>query len=160
MADAIAIAVAPIGAMLTLLALVTGSIWGKPMWGTWWIWDARLTSELILFFLYIGYIVLYRSIPDPTKAAKSAALFAIVGVVDIPIIHYSVYWWNTLHQGATLGKWGQPSMANEMLYPLLSMIIGLSLFVALVAFIRIKTEIIKREQDKHWVKVMVMRWKS
>lgn len=160
MADVIAIAVAPIGAMLTFLALVTGSLWGKPMWGTWWIWDARLTSELILLFLYIGYIALYRSIPDPIKRSKSAALFAIVGVVDIPIIHYSVYWWNTLHQGATITKWGQPAIANEMLYPLLSMIVGLTLFSSFVALIRIKTEIMKREQDKHWVKVMVMRWKS
>lgn len=160
MAEIIASAVAPIGAVITLLALITGSLWGKPMWGTWWIWDARLTSELILLFLYLGYMVLYQSIAEPQVRAKITSLLTLVGVVDIPIIHYSVYWWNTLHQGATITKWGQPSIAPQMLYPLLSMIVGLGLFIAFCTCIRIQTEIIKRNFEKHWVKVMVKKWKS
>ena len=109
-ADVVAISSAPIGASFTLIALVTGSLWGKPMWGTWWVWDARLTSELILLFLYLGVISLYGAIEDKRTASRAVSILALVGVVNIPIIHYSVEWWNTLHQGPTVAKMGKPSM--------------------------------------------------
>ena len=121
LAEVVAISSAPIGASFTFLALVTGSIWGKPMWGTWWVWDARLTSELILLFLYLGVIALYNAIDDKRTAARAVAILALVGVVNIPIIHYSVEWWHTLHQGATIFKFDKPSIAPEMLWPLLMM---------------------------------------
>jgi heme exporter protein C len=156
-ADIVAYAIAPVGAMITALALITGSIWGKPMWGTWWIWDARLTSELILLFLYIGYIALYQSLPEHGMRSKAAAILAIVGFCDIPIIHYSVIWWNTLHQGPTITKLASPSIAPEMLYPLLSMIIALMAYVGTMVCIRAKTEIIKRDQDKTWVQVLLRK---
>ena len=117
LADIIVRTSASIGAWFTFLALVTGSLWGKPMWGTWWIWDARLTSELILLFLYLGVIALQSAIRDRQAAAKAGNLLVLVGVVNIPIIHYSVYWWNTLHQGATLSKFAKPSIDPSMLYP-------------------------------------------
>ncbi len=112
LAHAVAAASAPVGASFTFLALATGAIWGKPMWGTWWVWDARLTSELILLFLYAGVMALRASIDDRDRADRAAAVLALVGVVNLPIIHYSVYWWNTLHQPATLTKIGKPSMAG------------------------------------------------
>ncbi len=149
--DIIAYAIAPLGAFFTLLALLTGAIWGKPMWGTWWIWDARLTSELILLFLYVGYIGLYRAITSPKAAAKACALLALIGIVDIPIIHYSVYWWNTLHQGATISKWGRPTMEFSMLLPLLSMMIGFILYALAIACVRIRTEVLTRESSNRWV---------
>ena len=119
---------APIGAAFTFLALATGSLWGKPMWGTWWVWDARLTSELILLFLYLGYMALQEAIEDRETASKAAAVLALVGVVNIPIIHYSVEWWYTLHQGSTIFKFDKPSIAPEMLWPLLIML-GAYLFL-------------------------------
>ncbi len=154
-ADILSRCAAPMGACFTLCALITGSIWGKPMWGTWWIWDARLTSELILLFLYLGYIGLYQGISDPKIAAKASAILAIVGAVDIPIIHYSVYWWNTLHQGATVAKWGRPAIENSMLIPLLSMIIGFCFYTAAILCVRVRTEILRREGNSRWVNALL-----
>src|SRR6202789_3853306 len=118
MAHAVAAASAPIGASMALLALVTGSLWGKPMWGTYWAWDPRLTSELILLFLYIGVMSLRPAFEDPGRGDRAAALLSIVGVVNVPIIHFSVVWWNSLHQGATVAKLGKPAMPGSMLWPL------------------------------------------
>ncbi|MFI4938107.1 MAG: heme ABC transporter permease [Candidatus Berkiellales bacterium] len=154
-ADTLAFCLAPIGAFFTLIALVTGAIWGKPMWGTWWIWDARLTSELILLFLYLGYLGLYHALTNPKTAAKASAIFALVGVIDIPIIHYSVTWWNTLHQGATIAKWGQPNIAMSMLVPLLAMIFGLAFYTLAILCVRVKTEILRREASNRWVSILV-----
>ncbi len=126
-ADSLAKQCARMGICFTLLALLTGAIWGKPMWGTWWVWDGRLTSELVLFFLYAGVILLRSSMTDAYQAARACALLSIVGVINLPIIHYSVYWWHTLHQQSTLLAWHKPSMATEMLIPLLASILGFSL---------------------------------
>lgn len=141
LADRIAVAIAPLGAMLTGLALVTGSIWGKPMWGTWWIWDARLTSELVLLFLYWGVIALRQAIPDPERGARAAAILAIIGVIDIPIIHFSVEWWHTLHQGASILHLARPSMPAAMFEPLLLMFAGLSAYVVTILCWRTRAEI-------------------
>ncbi len=154
-ADVIAYCVAPIGTFLTLSALVTGAIWGKPMWGTWWIWDARLTSELILLFLYLGYMGLYNAIPHPKTKAKACAILACVGAVDIPIIHYSVYWWNTLHQGATLTQFSRPLIDRAMLYPLLGMLVGFACLILGVLCIRMRAEILEREQHHSWVRCLL-----
>ena len=150
--DVFSVACAPIGALFTFLALATGSIWGKPMWGTWWIWDARLTSELILLFLYCGYIGLHNAIPDSKIAAKACAILAIVGVVDIPIIHFSVTWFQTLHQGATLSKLSAPSLAPQMLWPLLGMLLGFGFYFGAVACTRARSILLNREYDKRWVR--------
>jgi heme exporter protein C len=151
MAHAVAAASAPVGASFTFLALVTGAVWGKPMWGTWWVWDARLTSELILLFLYAGVMALRASIDDRDRADRAAAVLAIVGVVNLPIIHYSVYWWNTLHQPATLTKLGKPSMAGDMLWPLLAMLLGFTLYFGAVLLLRLRAEILRRERDTAWL---------
>lgn len=143
---------APIGASFTFLALVTGSIWGKPMWGTWWIWDARLTSVLILFFLYIGFIALRSVIVDPQSRDRASAVIALVGAINLPIIHYSVIWWNTLHQGPSLSKFAAPSIAPAMLYPLLSMIAAFFLFYLLLVFVRMRNQILQREMKSQWIK--------
>ena len=127
MGDIMARACAPLGASFTFVALATGSLWGKPMWGTWWVWDARLTSELILLFLYLGYIALQSAIEDRRAAARAGAVLAVVGVVNIPIIHYSVEWWSTLHQGATVTKFDKPSIDVSMLIPLLLMALVVAL---------------------------------
>lgn len=147
-ADMIAYSIAPIGAFFTFAALLTGSLWGKPMWGTWWIWDARLTSELILLFLYLGYLGLYQAIPSHKMAAKLGAILAVVGVLDIPIIHYSVYWWNTLHQGATIARFDKPAIDPSMLYPLLAMILGLGLYAGYLVCLRVRAEILMRELER------------
>lgn len=141
LADTVAMVSASLGALFTCLALVTGSIWGRPMWGTWWIWDARLSSELILFFLYMGYIALRSAIPERSQAALAAAVLSLVGVVDIPIIHYSVTWWHTLHQGPTIFKLQTPSIAAEMLYPLLAMLLAFTLYYIAVMLHRVRSEI-------------------
>lgn len=146
-----AAAMAPIGAVFTFIALITGAVWGKPMWGTWWVWDARLTSELILLFLYLGVIALYHAFDDQKTAAKAAGLLAIVGVINLPIIHFSVEWWNTLHQGATITKFEKPSISNEMLWPLLLNIFGFAFFFAAVTMIRLRNEIISKESHRPWV---------
>ena len=152
LAHAAAAAAAGVGAWFTFLALATGSIWGKPMWGTWWVWDARLTSELILLFLYVGLIALRASIDDRERADRAAAVLALVGAVNLPIIHYSVYWWNTLHQGATITKLGKPSIAGAMLWPLLVMIAGFTLYFAAVLMTRWRAEILRRERDASWLR--------
>jgi heme exporter protein C len=157
LAHAIAAASAPIGAWFTFLALATGSIWGKPMWGTWWVWDARLTSELILLFLYLGLMALRASIDDRDRADRAAAVLAIVGIVNLPIIHYSVYWWNTLHQGATITKLGKPSITGDMLWPLLVMLTGFSLYYGAVLMTRWRAEILRRERDASWLRTELAR---
>lgn len=156
LADVFVKAVAPVGLVLTFLALFTGAVWGKPTWGTWWIWDARLTSMLILLFLYGGVIALDRAINDEKSAARAVAVLVLVGVVNIPIIKYSVEWWNTLHQPATLKLTEKPSMSSEMLIPLLLSILGLYLLFGWLACIRMQTEILVREQRTKWVREMVM----
>jgi len=154
-ADLMASVSAPIGAAFTLLALITGSLWGKPMWGTYWVWDARLTSELILLFLYLGFIALQASIEDPRNAARAGAVLAIVGMVNIPIIHYSVEWWSTLHQGATVTKMDKPSIHIDMLIPLLVMAVSFKLYYAASVLMRARGEILRREQNTRWVKEIV-----
>jgi heme exporter protein C len=152
LAEIIAISSAPIGASFTFLALVTGSIWGKPMWGTWWVWDARLTSELILLFLYLGVIALYNAVDDKRTAARATSILALVGVVNIPIIHYSVEWWNTLHQGPTVTKFDTPSIDMRMLIPLLLMAVAFKLFYAFVVLMRSRCEVLQRERNTQWVR--------
>jgi len=144
-------ALAPTGAMFTFLALWTGAFWGKPMWGTWWVWDARLTSELILFFLYIGYIALHSSIDDKRRADRATAILILVGVVNIPIIYYSVEWWNTLHQGASISVKSGSSMASTMLIAILIMTLGFWAYSIAVALARVRSVILERERDTHWV---------
>lgn len=151
---------APIGASFTILALVTGMLWGKPMWGTAWVWDARLTSELILLFLYLAYIMLHLSIPDRAKADRSASLLAIVGVVNIPIIHYSVVWWNTLHQASTISKFSKPSIATEMLWPLIIMILAYTLLFGAFLLKRTAAELAIREKRTRWIQTLILGDKS
>lgn len=155
LADVVAKVVAPIGALFTGLALITGAIWGKPMWGTWWIWDARLTSELILLVIYFGLIGLRQSIPDPTAAAKATSILTLVGVVDIPIIHYSVNWWNTLHQGASLSLFKSPQIAPTMLIPLLIMMLAFASYALLITLLKVRHEILEREHHSTWVQNLV-----
>jgi len=155
LAEVVAISSAPIGAAFTFLALVTGSIWGKPMWGTWWVWDARLTSELILLFLYLGVIALYNAVEDRRTASRAIAILAIVGVVNIPIIHYSVEWWNTLHQGPTVTKLDKPSIHMSMLIPLLLMAVAFKLYYGMVLLMRSRCEVIDRERNTQWVRELI-----
>jgi heme exporter protein C len=155
LADVVAASCAPIGATFTFLALVTGSLWGKPMWGTYWVWDARLTSELILLFLYFGYMALQSAFDDQRTAARASAVLALVGVINIPIIHYSVIWWNTLHQGATVSRMDAPAMHWSMLVPLLLMAIAFKLFFALVLMIRARNEVLRRERNSAWVRELM-----
>jgi heme exporter protein C len=156
LADVFVRAVAPVGFVLTFLALFTGAVWGKPTWGTWWIWDARLTSMLILLFLYGGVIALDRAISDEKLAARAVAVLLLVGVVNIPIIKYSVEWWNTLHQPATFTLTEKPTMPAEMWVPLLLSVLGLYLLFGWLACLRMQTEILYREQRTRWVKELVM----
>ena len=151
MGHAVAAATAPIGASFTLAALVTGSLWGRPMWGTYWAWDPRLTSELILLFLYAGVMSLRSAFEDPARGERAAALLAIVGVVNVPIIHFSVDWWNSLHQGATVARIGKPRMEAAMLWPLLSMLLGFMCFYAGVLCLRLRGEVLNRERQAAWV---------
>jgi len=157
LADVMVSSCAPIGAAFTLLALLTGSIWGKPMWGTWWVWDARLTSELILLFLYLGIIALRSAIDDPRTAARACAILALVGIVNIPIIHYSVEWWNTLHQPATVSKLDGPSMHRSMLIPLLVMAVAFKFYFAVTLMMRARTEVLYRERKSSWARDMMIR---
>ncbi|QEP45124.1 heme ABC transporter permease [Ectothiorhodospiraceae bacterium BW-2] len=144
-------ALAPTGAAMAFLALWTGAFWGKPMWGTWWVWDARLTSELILLFLYLGFMALQAAIDDPRRADRAGAVLAIVGVVNIPIIYFSVKWWNTLHQGATLTMQGS-SMNPTMLNTLLIMTFAFWGYCIVMALMRVRTLILQRERHTSWVK--------
>ncbi|HUV21286.1 MAG TPA: heme ABC transporter permease [Gammaproteobacteria bacterium] len=151
LAEIVLISSAPIGASFTFLALVTGSLWGKPMWGTYWVWDARLTSELILLFLYLGVIGLHNAIDDKRTAARAVAILALVGVVNIPIIHYSVEWWHSLHQGATVTKFDKPSIHWSMLLPLLLMALAFQVYYVLALFHRCRAEILRRERNSKWI---------
>jgi heme exporter protein C len=156
-ADMVAYACAPIGASMAFLALATGAIWGKPTWGAWWVWDARLTSMLILLFLYLGVMALYSALDDDTQAGKAAAVLSLVGLVNIPIIKYSVEWWNTLHQPATFTLTEKPAMAPEMWMPLLVMVIGFYAFFGVSLMMRLRNEILHREKRARWVKALVQR---
>ena len=144
-------ALAPTGAIFTFIALWTGAFWGKPMWGTWWVWDARLTSELILLFLYLGFIALQGAIDDPRRSDRAGALLVLVGVVNIPIIHYSVKWWNTLHQGASVSVTQGSSMSTIMLWTMLIMALGFWAYTIAVAMARVRCIILERERDTTWV---------
>ena len=151
-AEVIAASSASVGASFTFIALVTGSLWGKPMWGTYWVWDARLTSELILLFLYLGVIGLQSAIDDRRTASRACAVLSLVGLVNIPIIHFSVNWWNTLHQGSTVIKAGGPSMHLSMLAPLLIMAFGFKLYYLMVLLMRSRIEVLERERKSEWVR--------
>ena len=155
LAHVIAKVSAPIGASFTGLALISGSIWGKPMWGTWWVWDARLTSELILLFLYCAIIGIHSTIRNRKQAANASAIFLWVGLVDIPIIHFSVNWWNTLHQGASLSLWNKPKIAPSMLHPLLAMMAAFFCFYCIVMLLRARNELLSQERHSHWVATYV-----
>ncbi len=151
LADMMASALAPTGAMFTFLALWTGAFWGKPTWGTYWVWDARLTSELILLFLYIGFISLQSAIEDPRRAARASGLLAIVGVINLPIIYYSVRWWNTLHQGASVSPTMAPKMASIMLTVMLIMSIACWMYTIAVVLMRVRRIVLERERQSTWV---------
>lgn len=155
LAEVVLISSAPIGASFTFIALVTGSLWGKPMWGTYWVWDARLTSELILLFLYLGVIGLYGAIDEKRVAGRAVSILAIVGMVNIPIIHYSVEWWNTLHQGATITKLDKPSIHPSMLIPLLLMALAFKVYFVISLFQRVRAELLHRERNSRWVEELV-----
>ena len=146
-----ATALAPTGAMFTFVALWTGALWGKPMWGTWWVWDARLTSELILLFLYLGFIALQSAIDESRRADRAGAILALVGVVNIPIIYYSVQWWNTLHQGATVSVSSGSSMGTVMLWTMLIMTLGFWAYAIAVVLARVRCIILERERNTTWV---------
>ncbi|WP_454831248.1 heme ABC transporter permease CcmC [Pseudoxanthomonas wuyuanensis] len=149
--EILAMACAPIGAAFTVITLVTGSIWGYPMWGTWWDWDPRLTTELILLFLYLGVMGLNNAIDDQRAAARAAGLLAIVGVVLLPIIRYSVVWWNSLHQGATINLFGESQMHPDMLAPLIWMLVGTKLWFVGALLARARADNLRRESGKAWV---------
>ena len=156
LSDMMAGALAPTGALFSFIALWTGALWGKPTWGTYWIWDARLTSELILLFLYIGYIALRSAIDDPRRAARASALLAIVGVINVPIIYFSVRWWNTLHQGASVSPTMAPKMAETMLWAMFVMAVAFWLYTIAVVLARVRSEILEREGTTAWVSELVL----
>lgn len=155
LSDTFAREAAPIGAAFTLLALLTGSLWGKPMWGTWWVWDARLTSELILLFLYLGFIALQASIDDPRRAARAGAVLALIGVVNLPVIHFSVEWWNTLHQPASVSRIDAPAIHIDILIPLLVMSITFTVLFTYIMFVRMRAAILEQDSDANWLKEML-----
>lgn len=152
LADVIIAASLPLGSWFTVLALISGALWGKPMWGAWWVWDARLTSELILLFLYLGVMALRSAILDREQAAQASSILLVIGGINIPIIHYSVYWWNTLHQGSTI-KWLRPSLIDQsMLQPLWAMIAAFFCYYLAALLLRARSEILTREMNSSWVK--------
>ena len=144
--------IAQLGACMAFLALVTGGIWGKPMWGAWWVWDARLTSELILLLIYAAILATHQAVKNRESADKIIAILTLVGLIDLPIIHYSVYWWNTLHQGATLSAFAKPKIDPSMLYPLLLTIVGFFLYCFWIILEKARTEVLVRERKQSWVK--------
>lgn len=148
-------ALAPTGAMFTFVALWTGAFWGKPMWGAWWVWDARLTSELILFFLYIGVMALQAAIDDPRRSDRAGALLNLVGVVNVPIIYFSVKWWNTLHQGSSVSLTRAPSMAQIMLWGMLVMALAAWMYTIAVALIRARTLVLERDRQADWARTVL-----
>lgn len=155
LADVFITSAAPLGALFTFLALFTGAVWGKPTWGTWWVWDARLTAMLVLLFLYFGVISLQTAIEDKLLSSKATAILVLVGVVNIPIIKYSVDWWNTLHQPATFKLTEKPAMVPEMWLPLLVMVIGVYCFFSAVVMLRMRNEVLIRERKTKWVQKLV-----
>jgi heme exporter protein C len=154
LANVVASVSAPIGAAFTFLALVTGAVWGKPMWGTWWVWDARLTSELILLFLYLAYMSLNNAFDNPKTAAKASSVLAIVGLVNIPIIYYSVEWWNSLHQGSSVSV-TKVSMQIDMFYALLLISFAFKFLYGALVLMRARDELLVREQNSRWVKAII-----
>ncbi len=152
-----ALALAPTGAWMTVVALWTGAVWGRPTWGTWWVWDARLTSELLLLFLYLGFMALHAAIEEPRRADRAAAIVALVGVVNVPVIYFSVKWWNTLHQGSTISFSRAPSMAGIMLAGLLLMTLAYWAYSIAVSLRRLRVLIIERERSAGWVRKLVAR---
>ena len=150
-AHALSASGATIGASFTLVALITGSLWGRPMWGTFWEWDPRLTSELLLLFLYLGYAWIRSAIEDVARADRASAVLAIVGFVNVPIIHYSVLWWNSLHQAPSVMKFGKPTMPASMLVPLLMVMAGFTLYFAALLLVRARGELLRRERTTRWV---------
>jgi len=160
MASMFARAIAPTGAMFTAMALWTGALWGKPTWGTWWVWDARLTSELILLFLYLGYIALVEAIDDPRRADQAGALLAVVGAVNVPVIYFSVRWWNTLHQGASISMTAAPKMASTMLTAMLLMTLAFWAYAFAVVFTRARAIVIERERHTAWVSELLLGGKG
>ncbi|HEX7416766.1 MAG TPA: heme ABC transporter permease, partial [Steroidobacteraceae bacterium] len=151
-AHAVAASCAPIGASFTVVALVTGMLWARPMWGTYWEWDPRLTSELVLLFLYLGYMALRSSFDDVQRADRTSAILAVVGIVNVPIIHFSVEWWNSLHQAPTVMKFGKPTMPAAMLVPLLLMILGFTLYFVAILLVRLRGEVLRRERTASWIR--------
>jgi heme exporter protein C len=151
-AHAIAAACAPVGASFTAAALATGSLFGKPMWGTWWVWTPRLTSELLLLFLYMGYMALRASFDDTQRADRASAVLAVVGIVNVPIVHYSVVWWNDLHQASSITLTGKDTIATSMLVPLLVSLLGFSLYFGAVLLVRLRGEILRRERAATWIR--------
>jgi heme exporter protein C len=151
-AHAVAAACAPIGASFTAVALATGSLFGKPMWGTWWMWTPRLTSELLLLFLYMGYMALRASFDDTQRADRASAVLAVVGIVNVPIVHYSVVWWNDLHQASSITLTGKDTIATSMLVPLLVSLLGFSLYFGAVLLVRLRGEILRRERAAAWIR--------
>jgi len=154
-AHAVAASCAPMGASFTFCALATGSLWGAPMWGTYWEWDPRLTSELILLFLYLGYMGLRAAMEDVQRADRTSAVLAIIGVVNVPIIHFSVIWWNSLHQAPSLLRPGGPAIQGTMLIPLLMMILGFTLFFVTILLVRLRGEVLSRERSASWIREAV-----
>lgn len=148
-------ALAPTGAMFTFVALWTGAFWGKPMWGAWWVWDARLTSELILLFLYVGVMALQAAIDDPRRADRAGALLNLVGVINVPIIYFSVKWWNTLHQGSSVSLTRAPSMAQTMLWGMLIMALAAWMYTIAVSLVRARTLVLERERQTEWVRAQL-----
>ena len=155
LAYAVAASAAPMGASFTLVALCTGAIWGKPIWGTYWDWDPRLTSELVLFFVYLGYMALRSAFDDVNKADRASSVLALVGVVNLPIIHFSVEWWNSLHQGPSLSRLQKPAIETEMLWPLLVLILAFTLYFAGLLLVRTRAEVLRRERSSRWVRELV-----
>jgi heme exporter protein C len=154
-AHAAAASCAAIGASFTFVSLVTGMLWGKPMWGTYWVWDPRLTAQLVLLFLYLGYMALRSGIDDLGRADRASAVLAIIGVVNLPIIRYSVEWWNSIHQAPSVMKMERPSMPFDMLAPLLLMLLGFTLMFAAIMLVRMRAEVLRRERGASWVKEVV-----
>ena len=153
--EILAMTSAPVGAMFTAVTLLTGAIWGKPMWGTWWTWDARLTSELVLLFLYLGVIGLYSAIEDRRQAARAAAFLGLIGIVNVPIVHFSVNWWNTLHQGSTVRLLGPSRIDASMLWPLLLMALATHIWFFASVLARSRTSVLEQESGKEWVREIV-----
>lgn len=157
LAEVVAMESAPIGAAFTLITLVTGSLWGIRMWGTWWTWDARLTSELVLLFLYLGVMGLYHAFEDRRQGARAAAFLALIGIINVPIVHFSVNWWNTLHQGSTVRLLGPSTMSGSMIWPLLTMMVATKCYYLASLFGRARADLLALESGKEWVRQIAQR---